>query len=350
MSKLFECMYCTPHGLIPGQIELLYLNKSIMFTPSSTVSLHYQCIIHLSDCDQVAAVSSEHDEHYLQIHLFHEKNREKINFEKTKNLFFQFFQKSILLTFTRNILDLKSSLSSLSVDLLQNEEHKLTVVPYYSSNLINLTNPTIPTTRNHTSTLLLSPPKLVVCATDKPAVEFRGQYLLTPEWAADIKELVPLEFRFCEWRLIFSPKIHGISIPSFFRHFSERQSTTTPSVMIISDSKNDCVFGAFCMQSWENTRRYFGSRENFLFSLKKSNIIKTEYFPWSCCGNTLFQFADDKRLVLGGGGGGAGIVIFDNWLRGTSFPCETFAMSNSLCCDNEFVVGDIEFWGLNENI
>jgi hypothetical protein len=58
------------------------------------------------------------------------------------------------------------------------------------------------------------------------------------------------------------------------------------------------------------------------------------------------------KLVIGGGSGtaaatcGSAIVLVDNWLRGSSNPCETFASSHSLCCSSDFIVGDVEFWGL----
>ena len=181
---------------------------------------------------------------------------------------------------------------------------------------------------------------------DKPAMEYVGPFLMSRDFATDIRELLPLEFRFSEFRFMFSPKVHGISIPSFYRHVEELPFA---SVLIVRDAKGCCTFGAFCKKPWllGSSRQYFGSSENFLFSLIKSRVPQLRVFGCSSSGNRLYQFCDDKRIVVGGGGaGGAGICIFENWLRGSSGPCETYGTTESLCCSSEFVVGDIEFWAL----
>jgi len=78
----------------------------------------------------------------------------------------------------------------------------------------------------------------------------------------------------------------------------------------------------------------------------KKSVVATKYHPWMPGSNTLFQYSDDKKLVIGGGATGCGLALFENWLRGGSNACETFGTSESLCCSHDFVVGDIEFWGI----
>jgi hypothetical protein len=187
---------------------------------------------------------------------------------------------------------------------------------------------------------------ITVGLNDKPAREFKGRFLLLahPDWAFQIKEMLPLQYRFCEMRLLFSPKIHGISIPAFYRRVD---SMPFPSIMILKDSlqKNCCVIGAFCQSPWtlSNSRRFFGSCENFVFSLSKNGKPKLEVFSSYSAKNRFFQFSDDRRIIIGSGGA---ISVFDDWLRGSSRPCETFNTVESLTCTSEFVLGDIEFWAL----
>ena len=190
-----------------------------------------------------------------------------------------------------------------------------------------------------------SPPPLSLSLNDKPAIDFLGPYLLEAEFAADIREMLPLEHRFSELRLLFSPKLHGISIPAFFRKSEE--SASFPSIVIIQDASRCCTFGAFVKAPWMLSRRYYGSPETFVFSLSHSGVHSSVMYA-SGGSNRLFQYADEKCVVIGGGSkkSDAAVSVFSSWLRGTSGPCETFGNTRPLCCSHEFVIGDIEFWSV----
>jgi hypothetical protein len=157
--------------------------------------------------------------------------------------------------------------------------------------------------------------------------------------------MLPLEYRFGELRLLFTPKLHGISIPSFFRKAEEAGGL--PSVIVVQDASGCCKFGAFVKAPWMLSRRYYGTSETFVFTLVRSN--KREVVMYGSAGaNRLFQYADEKCVVIGGGSkkSDSAISIFSSWLRGTSGACETFGNSHPLCCSHEFVIGDIEFWSV----
>jgi len=396
----FPCLYCCPDADINGTIIIIPRSKLVIFTPSEQkqeINKKFQCIIHLNDCFELGTVSSPQggtgdttDEqrilYYLQLQF---RVNDLIDDLILRNIFFRFFSKSEMVNCTRILLDLKQQHTD-------DYDPSITQIPFYSDhlNFSPIVSPEtkdigkkfFPRTSNEddhrpltpspraggsgccgtfrqtskkaadvedskpttTSNLMLSPPRLSVLSVDKSAVEFSGRFLVDEhaELIADVRELLPLEFRFAEWRLVYSPKIHGISIPSFYRHF---ESSRKPSVVVVTDAKRDCVFGSFCRFPWnaDNQRKYFGSNENFLFSLMRGGIVRTQYHPWSpSSNNTLFQYSDDRKIVIGGGRSGSGLVLFDNWLRGISSPCETFATDRSLCCTNDFVVGDVEFWAL----
>jgi hypothetical protein len=186
----------------------------------------------------------------------------------------------------------------------------------------------------------LSPPPLLISTFDTAATGFSGEYLLSREYASTVRELMPLEYRFSQFRLLFSPKIHGISIPSFYRHVDQ---CPYPSVMILKDSRPACcVLGAFCKAPWINNRKFFGSSENFVFQILKCGKSNVHVFPCVSSTARLYQFCDDKRIVVGQGA----ICVYDNWLRASSGPCETYGTSGPLTCKKDFVIGDIELWAI----
>lgn len=319
----------SPDKWIVGQIELLPTDRVVVFSPSVNVYHKFsQCIIDLDYCSAVGALS-EPEGQFLQVIV--EPHDEMIG----KSLFFKFDDQVSLYLFAEQALGALGTLSS-SGDMRPKSPIPLTVIPDYKS-----------FEAYQTSALLNGAPALSILSSDKPAVCFSGEHpmLLSSSMATEIKALLPLGYRFCDWRLVYSPKVHGISLPSFYRHFEHQPY---PNIVIIADAKGCCVFGAFCTNPWDacrTKRQYFGTEECFVFSLRRSTVEQTHMYP-STCTNPLFQFCDDQRIVVGGGTTGSAIVVFDNWLRGLSHACETFGTTESLACASEFVLSDIEFWAL----
>jgi hypothetical protein len=334
----YGCWYCTPLGEIEGLIEVLSKNKIAIFTPDlDDQAAQFRCIIHLRDVMECGVVTAPADDdsvgHYLTFHI-------TLDLEGVRNLLFRFTDRAAADSFCRSIIAVKAAFvvgtsSPLSTSLSE--------IPYFSDH-IDL-SPAPSPLGSPSPPPALSPPPMTVNPTDKPAIEFKGSFLLTADNAADIREMLPLEHRFGELRLLFTPKLHGISIPGFFRKVEEVGSF--PSIVILKDASGCCTFGAFVKAPWTLSRRYHGSPETFVFTLEKSGQRDVVMYG-SGGANRLFQFADDKCLVIGGGSkkSDAAISIFSNWLRGTSGACETFGTFKPLCCSPEFVIGDIEFWSV----
>ena len=364
------CFYCSPDGEIEGTLLVVQKNHIILFTPSDLATSSFdQCMIHINDCFELGTVSYPLDDstvaYYVQLQF---KAEPVLDDLILRNVYLRFEAKTDMVGVAKVLLRMKAEGQADDYD------ESITKIPCFSDhmNLSPIVSPEIkkllpainstgilkprqgeratPSPRPRSEEdpiLLLSPPMLLLDVKDKPAVEFSGPLLASShsDLIAEVRELLPLEYRFNEWRLIYSPKIHGISIPSFYRRF---QTNPFPSVIVVTDAKKDCVFGAFCRSPWlpETQRKYFGSNDNFLFSIKKKGVVATKYYPWMPGTNTLFQYSDEKKLVVGGGVTGSGLALFENWLRGVSNACETFGTGESLCCSHDFVVGDVEFWGI----
>jgi len=364
-----RCFYCSPDGEIEGSLVIVQRNHILLFTPSSIPAGSFQqCIIHIKDVFELGTITYPLSEstvaYYVQLQF---KAEPVLDDLILRNVYMRFESKMDMVGVAKVLLQLKSE------DMNGDYDPSITQIPCYSDhmNLSPIVSPEVkklpilmpsgiiepppgeratpsPRLRGEVEPiLLLSPPTLFLDAKDKPAIEFSGSLLASSnlDLVAEVRELLPLELRYNEWRLIYSPKIHGISIPSFYRRFS---TNPLPSIILVTDAKRDCVFGAFCRSPWshDNQRKYFGSNENFIFSLMKKRVVATKYYPWMPGSNTLFQYSDDKKLVIGGGATGSGLAVFENWLRGVSNACETFGTNESLCCSHDFVIGDIEFWGI----
>ncbi len=314
---------------IVGKIELLPADRVVVFSPSVDVYHKFsQCIIDLDYCSEVGALS-EPTGQFLQFCTdAHDDHPGGL-------VFFNFHDKVSMFLFAEQTLEAKEAVSSGKMRV--KSPVPLTVIPDYKT-----------FESANTAAALQAAPALSILSSDKPAVNFAGEHrmLLSSSMAIEIKSLLPLGYRFCDWRLVYSPKVHGISLPSFYRHFENQQY---PNIIVIADAKRCCVFGAFCTHPWDASRtkrQYFGKEESFVFSLQRGGTVdETKIYP-STCANPLFQFCDDQRIVVGGGSTGSAIVVFENWLRGMSYPCETFGNHEPLACTCEFVVSDIEFWAL----
>ena len=329
-KETFSAQYCTEDRSVDGTIELLA--QSLLFTPDNDADIPvYQCLIQAADIAECASVSTvledalDQVEHFLQLELVGRENHD---------VMFRFASRASANECCRAVLELRhASEETADIAALPHASESRSHVPFFSD-FLGLTSPPPG----------VSPPPLTLNPSDKPATEYGGQFLLTRDWASDIREMLPLEFRFSEFRFLFSPKLHGISVPSFFRRCDE---FPYPSVVLVREAGGCCVFGAFCRAAWVPSHRYFGSTETFVFTLQRR--AHREVAMYACTGNNrLFQFADEKSIVIGGGSkrSDAALSVHADWLRGTSGSCETFGTTRPLACKSDFVIADIEFWSV----
>lgn len=66
------------------------------------------------------------------------------------------------------------------------------------------------------------------------------------------------------WRLVYSPRIHGLSMQTFYR----RAQDEGPTLLLVQDHCG-YVFGGFASATWHVADRYFGDGESFVFKYRK---------------------------------------------------------------------------------
>lgn len=88
-----------------------------------------------------------------------------------------------------------------------------------------------------------------------------GATLMSEAVAIELSQHLPVSLRWqTAWRLVYSPRIHGVSLNTFYR----RMENEGPSLLLIQDHCG-CVFGGFASAPWHVADRYFGSGESFVF-------------------------------------------------------------------------------------
>merc|ERR1719464_745897 len=92
-----------------------------------------------------------------------------------------------------------------------------------------------------------------------------GMTLANAAIAEELCQHLPVLLRWrSAWRLVYSPRVHGVSLPTFFR----RMQAEGPSLLVIQDHEG-CVFGGFAPGPWHVADRYFGSGESFVFRFRR---------------------------------------------------------------------------------
>lgn len=94
--------------------------------------------------------------------------------------------------------------------------------------------------------------------------EWSRTTLLSPVMAAALAEHLPASLQWkTAWRLIYSPRLNGVSLKTFFR----RMQGEGPTLLLLQDHKGH-AFGGFASSAWHITDRYYGTGESFVFRFR----------------------------------------------------------------------------------
>lgn len=119
--------------------------------------------------------------------------------------------------------------------------------------------------------------------------------------------------------------------------------------IIVIQTMNNSVFGAFCSQPWsdrikpnERRAKYFGNGETFLFEIspeprKYEWVGKLDGGNNTTANQELFLYADLNHLIVGGSGSdqhGPGLLINSSLINGRTTVSDTF--KNEILGTEEF--------------
>ncbi|CAE8599344.1 unnamed protein product, partial [Polarella glacialis] len=90
--------------------------------------------------------------------------------------------------------------------------------------------------------------------------------MMSTALAMDLYHHLPVSIRWrTAWRLVYSPRLHGVSLQTFHRRMREEG----PSLILLQDHCG-IVFGGFASEPWRLTDRYYGSGESFVFRFRRA--------------------------------------------------------------------------------
>jgi len=150
-----------------------------------------------------------------------------------------------------------------------------------------------------------------------------------------IEAALPTSYQGYDWKLIFSSHGTDRDISEFYEQAAPYEAT----LLVVRD-KGGAVFGGFCSQAWAlGNASYYGSSECFLFTLEPNfQVFRASQQ------NTYYMLANEDSLALGGGGE-FGLFLDEDFLGGTSGPCETFD-SPCLASEPDFTCVSTELFAL----
>jgi len=103
----------------------------------------------------------------------------------------------------------------------------------------------------------------------------QGRALLTESRLAQLRPHLPVATRFAScWRLIYSPRVHGVSLGTFFR---QCQAWPGESLLLVEDSEGT-VFGGFASHTWRasSVQLHCGRPECFVFTFGSPRARRVE--------------------------------------------------------------------------
>eukprot|EP00812_Abedinium_dasypus_P015661 NODE_930_length_1307_cov_180.139776.p1 GENE.NODE_930_length_1307_cov_180.139776~~NODE_930_length_1307_cov_180.139776.p1 ORF type:complete len:354 (-),score=106.21 NODE_930_length_1307_cov_180.139776:228-1289(-) len=220
--------------------------------------------------------------------------------------------------------------------------------------------------------------------------------LLSRRVVEELQSLLPTSLRFLEWELAYSPRVHGTSMRTFYR----RQ--LGPNILIVRDSGGG-IFGGFAPEAWRPAKGSYGLGESFVFtvhgdavathdnsaggSVKAARATKNatddaeveavveaganagaeadaepgneaeaplasslssppeepglDVFWGVAERGRVLQWSDARMLGLG-----RALVVFEDFIRGTSQECETFGSVPLSSCNAgaDFLISHFECW------
>lgn len=150
---------------------------------------------------------------------------------------------------------------------------------------------------------------------------------------------LPLYYQRRHWKLLFSTKVDGRNINTFFNKIQNNYKLT---ILLIKDH-NDYIFGGFATEKWKkNASQSYGTGESFLFSIYPHfNVYKWSYR------NDYFMMSKNKSISMGSGSNGKyGLWLDSELYYGNSDTCETFE-NDKLSKEIDFKCKVVELWRIN---
>jgi len=184
-----------------------------------------------------------------------------------------------------------------------------------------------------------------------------GRILLTEARLLALRQHLPVITRLAtSWRLVYTPRVHGVSLRTFYRQCQAWPGET----LVLMEDAEGAVFGGFASHTWRASRNpHYGVPECFVFSCSQGESEGMEdcgltIYPWTGH-NQCFLHADLNGFSMGGGrssatssvASGFAFWLGEDFLHGTSEASSTFGNKGPLASAPEFILRTFECWSFD---
>ena len=159
---------------------------------------------------------------------------------------------------------------------------------------------------------------------------------------------LPSSFQlYSNWKRLFSISVHGDCVSTMLERCGHFRRT-----LVVGKTGDGTILGGFASEPWRPRQsfdgcQYYGNGASFLFSsFPQRRDGKLNVYKWVGA-NDYCQLCDIPagRIALGGGGS-FGLVLQDNFLRGSSGRCATFDNSCLVPGMGNFDLVEFEVYGI----
>jgi len=163
-----------------------------------------------------------------------------------------------------------------------------------------------------------------------------------------VEDGLPSSFQiYSNWKRLFSISVHGDCVSTMMERCGHFRRT-----LIVGKAGDGTILGGFASEPWRPRHsfdrcQYYGNGASFLFSsFPQRRDGKLNVYKWVGA-NDYCQLCDITagRIALGGGGS-FGLVLQDNFIRGSSGHCATFENSCLVPGMGNFDLVEFEVYGI----
>lgn len=189
---------------------------------------------------------------------------------------------------------------------------------------------------------------------DAAAATGSFQSLLSEDHVRWIQLSLPMRFRGCDWKLVYSVKVHGWSLRTLYsKSAALANESNGGACILVLKSDRGRIAGAFSPVPFEpHGRKYYGTGETFVFSIQPQQQnsaaaadggLGFRVFRWSH-ENDYFLYSTHDALAIG-----EGALYLDSTLfSGSSKSCATFR-NDKLVEEGDFEIDNLEIWSFTKS-
>lgn len=162
--------------------------------------------------------------------------------------------------------------------------------------------------------------------------------IITPEHFENLARGFPILYKLYNWTKSYSARRDG----SAFNTFLSKCANEEPAIFLVKEYKGN-ILGAFLVESLQAGKT--GRGEMFIFTFRDGSTVP-EIYEWTAA-NEFFVYLEKEQGIGIGMGVNYGIFVDRNLEKGSSASTNTFGNKERLSKKEDFLVDEIELWGVD---